>query len=117
MAPQPVVFCTFCGRVGRAVVRWRGSKYIARLLWTTLIIPGAIYNYWQWKGRKTVCAYCGSEYIRPADAERKASLSYDEMARLAAEEPFLARPEPPATKQDMPPAPKPRTSYSDPNQF
>lgn len=127
MAPQPLVFCTFCGRTGHAVTRWRGSKYVARLLWTTLLLPGPLYNYWQWRGRKQVCSHCGSEYIEPTELHRSAALSYDEMAHMAAEAPFLAAPEKlteekPKTEKpkEEPPKekkPRPPSAHSDPNQF
>ncbi|MBM3617925.1 MAG: hypothetical protein FJX23_05195 [Alphaproteobacteria bacterium] len=89
----PRVTCTFCGHIGQPKVQWRGSKHIARFLWLTLLFPGPLYNYWQWRGRKQVCAYCGSEYITPADSEETLE-RHDRLKKMAESEPFLAEPTP-----------------------
>jgi hypothetical protein len=62
---KPLVKCKFCGTVGRTKTEWRGSKFVERFLWVTLLFPGPLYTFWRWQGRKEVCAYCGSENFAP----------------------------------------------------
>lgn len=88
---RPLVHCRFCGTTARAKIQWRGSRYISRLLWLSLIFPGPLYNYWQWKGRKSVCSVCGSEYITLAK-DPDSTFSMEKMQQMQAEEPFLAKP-------------------------
>lgn len=63
MARKPLVRCKFCGTVGRSKILWRGSKFLERFLWVTLLLPGPLYTYWRWRGRTEVCAHCESENI------------------------------------------------------
>lgn len=63
MARKPLVRCKFCGTVGRSKTLWRGSKFLERFLWVTLLLPGPLYTYWRWRGRTEVCAHCESENI------------------------------------------------------
>ena len=61
------VKCKFCGYRGKAKMKWRGQKWVAQLLWMKLLIPGPLYNYWQWQGRKQVCPECESDNLIPDD--------------------------------------------------
>lgn len=63
MAPKPLVKCKFCGITGQAKTVWRGSKFVERFLWVTLLFPGPLYTFWRWRGRKEVCAHCESENV------------------------------------------------------
>lgn len=63
MAPKPLVKCKFCGTTGRTRTVWRGSKFLERFLWVTLLFPGPLYTFWRWRGRKEVCAHCESENV------------------------------------------------------
>lgn len=65
MARKPTVMvkCKFCGMTGRPKSLWRGSKSLERFIWLTLLLPGPLYTYYRWSGRKQVCAHCESENI------------------------------------------------------
>ena len=66
--------CKFCGYRGKSRMKWRGQTWIARLLWLTLLIPGPMYNYWQWKGRTQVCPECESDNLIPDDGNDRYEL-------------------------------------------
>lgn len=43
----------------------RGSAFIEKMLWATLILPGFFYSIWRKGKPKRFCEYCGSSFLLP----------------------------------------------------
>ena len=59
--------CPGCGSTKAAPAGPRGRLAIELLLWTCLLVPGALYSRWRRRARPPSCAACGTALVqRPA---------------------------------------------------
>lgn len=63
MSKYEKFICGDCNSVLEFDTAKRGSKFVSILLWSTLVIPGLIYDIWRSRKVKKICYYCGSDFV------------------------------------------------------
>jgi hypothetical protein len=80
-AKGPLMVCTTCGHLGRAVQITKGSLGVEIVMWIAFLLPGVVYSIWRLVTRKSGCAECrGTALVPPTSPVGKRMLAEAEMA-------------------------------------